>query len=213
MSNYLAQLKARRGERHLPSELPKLTKGSLDAEKQSPSQLPKVTKGAFVTFGSTQSGSVSKTERRDPADLDERTAILSVDGNIPEVYAAPFAELMRSIPAGVPEARWHWFVNDAGLLLDAWGQHAAALGWTPEDLFGLHLVAPLARYDHMGLCWLLKGNTVRLLNVDSATLSDGLIYRRTSRSQSNTPPPIRRIRITTMHCTGHIHPPTDGAHE
>jgi hypothetical protein len=43
----------------------------------------------------------------------------------------------------VPLERWHQFVNDAGIFLDKWGREAEQLGWTAEDLFGLHSRVPM----------------------------------------------------------------------
>jgi hypothetical protein len=37
-----------------------------------------------------------------------------------------------------------------------------------EDLFGPHPDAPMARYDHMGLIWLLKGERVVELTATGA---------------------------------------------
>jgi hypothetical protein len=57
---------------------------------------------------------------------------------------------------------------DAQRFLAAWGDAAAALGWNPDDLFGLHTppakpkptYSRLSRYDCTGLCWLLQGRRV-----------------------------------------------------
>lgn len=118
--------------------------------------------------------------RWDAADIEERTALVAEVGEVPDVYAASFARLMQEIPAGVPVPRWQQFVNDAGLFLDLWGKQAAALAWTPDDLFGMDPAAPLARYDRLGLLWLLQGRAVRLIDANSATIAGGLVYRRTA---------------------------------
>ena len=44
--------------------------------------------------------------------------------------------------------------------LTRWGDEARALGWVGRDLFSLHPLAPLARYDEMGLVWMLGGEEV-----------------------------------------------------
>jgi hypothetical protein len=49
--------------------------------------------------------------------------------------------------------RWHQFISDAGTFLDQWSREAERLGWRAKELFGLHPVAPMARYDRMGLIW------------------------------------------------------------
>ncbi|MCW5713446.1 MAG: hypothetical protein KIT43_02865 [Bauldia sp.] len=45
-----------------------------------------------------------------------------------------------------------------------------SLGWTTEDLFGVHPVAPAARYDCMGLVPLIGGGEVIDMLVDRATI-------------------------------------------
>jgi hypothetical protein len=68
---------------------------------------------------------------------------------------------------------------DAQSFIDVWGAQAGALGWTVNELFGLDQRAPLARYDNMGLCWLLQGRThIIELNATHARLSDGLTFYR-----------------------------------
>jgi hypothetical protein len=78
----------------------------------------------------------------------------------------------------VARDRWNAFINDAGLFLDAWGKQAERLGWTVDDLFGLHPRTPMARYDQMGMLWLLKGEHVVALTATEARLSGALTYRR-----------------------------------
>ncbi|WP_146140354.1 hypothetical protein [Alsobacter soli] len=97
---------------------------------------------------------------------------------MPKRYADAFARLQQEKPRGVDLARWRQAMQDGGLFLDRWGVTADALGWEVADVFGLDPVAPLARYDAMGLIWLLAGATVRLLDERSATLSTGLVFRR-----------------------------------
>jgi hypothetical protein len=57
------------------------------------------------------------------------------------------------------------------LFLAEWGREAARLGWTEEDVFGLHPLAPNARYDCMGLVPMLHGRKVVSLVADRATIS------------------------------------------
>ena len=98
---------------------------------------------------------------------------------MPEIYASAFAQLHTHAPSGVPLERWHQFINDAGIFLDQWGCEAEQLDWRVEDLFGLHPLAPMARYDGMGLLWMLQGECVVALTATGARLSGGLtIYRR-----------------------------------
>ncbi len=62
----------------------------------------------------------------------------------------------RPRPAFLSEPRYREALADARRFLTAWGAQAAAHGWTTDDLFGLDPIAPLARYDAMGLIWLLR---------------------------------------------------------
>jgi hypothetical protein len=80
----------------------------------------------------------------------------------------------------VPEGRINLFETDARQFLETWGERACELGWTGEELFGLDPVAPLARYDRMGLIWFLQGREhVTELTATAAQLSGGnSFYRR-----------------------------------
>jgi hypothetical protein len=108
----------------------------------------------------------------------ERIAIAQYDGDVPAIYAEAFASLVARCPAGVPFVRWQEALNDAGLFLDKWGNDASRLGWLPPNinLFGVDKNAPLARYDNMGLCWLLQGRFVTAIDENGATLSNGLKF-------------------------------------
>jgi hypothetical protein len=111
-------------------------------------------------------------------DRGEREAIAVELGGVPTVYAFAFALLQAQPPAEVPRDRWHQFINDAGLFLDHWGRDAERLDWGPEELLGLDPVAPMARYDRMGLLWMLRGETVIQISETAARLSGGLIFYR-----------------------------------
>jgi putative DNA primase/helicase len=64
--------------------------------------------------------------------------------NVPAPYVQPFKALQSACPAEVPRERWRRCLDDAGPFLKRWGQHAQRLGWSPQDLMGLHPTAPLA---------------------------------------------------------------------
>jgi hypothetical protein len=100
-------------------------------------------------------------------------------GVVPAPFAGAFAALASTAPEHLSTDRWRLFLDDSPAFLDQWGEQAAALGWTADDLFGLDSVAPLARYDRMGLLWMLKGERVVALTAAAARLSAGLsFYRR-----------------------------------
>ncbi len=115
-----------------------------------------------------------------PIEIDaaEREAIAIELGGVPIIYASEFARLQAHPPAEVPRERWDQFINDAGLFLDRWGRQAEALGWRPDELFGLHPDAPMARYDRMGLIWMLRGEAVLEISDTAARLSGGLAFYR-----------------------------------
>jgi hypothetical protein len=102
----------------------------------------------------------------------------------PAVYRAAYADLCATCPAGVPEPRWRQAIADAERFLTEWGELAERLGWTADDLFGLHPTVPLSRMDHMGLLGLLKGQRVVLLTATEARFEGGLTYRRPARARS-----------------------------
>jgi len=94
----------------------------------------------------------------------ERAALLEADGGVPRAYAEVFASLMATCPDGVPEGRWWQAIDDAGRLLDAWGDRAVDLGWTSADLFGR------AQRGAHGLVWELGGRNVLALTETTAAL-------------------------------------------
>ena len=91
-----------------------------------------------------------------------------------------FKALRAACPAEVPKDRWLRCLDDARPFFKRWGQQAQRLGWSPQDLMGLHPTAPLARHDQMGLLWALRGQTVIDLGAKAARLSGGLSLPRRS---------------------------------
>jgi hypothetical protein len=110
---------------------------------------------------------------------------VSFDG----AWSTPFSEISSPLrralytlesgcPELVPEDRWRRSVEDGRRFLAAWADRAEALGWTPRDLFGLMPVPRpakpsfnrLARYDEIGLIWLLAGREVGALTEATAAI-------------------------------------------
>jgi hypothetical protein len=85
-------------------------------------------------------------------------------------YKAALAALVAKRPDGVLNPRYIQAIADADIFQPTWGERAAALGWTADDLFGLDPVAPMARYDVMGLLWLTQGCPIVALTERSATI-------------------------------------------
>jgi hypothetical protein len=80
----------------------------------------------------------------------------------------------------VPPDRWRLCLEDARRFFANWGRQAQKLGWSSQDLLGLHPEAPMARHDQMGLLWSLREQTVTELGAKHANLSGGLIFRKRS---------------------------------
>ena len=86
--------------------------------------------------------------------------------------------LESACPELVTEGRWRRCVEDGRRFLAAWADRAEALGWTARDLFGLMPVpghakpsfSRLARYDEIGLIWLLAGREVGALTEATAAI-------------------------------------------
>jgi hypothetical protein len=91
-----------------------------------------------------------------------------------------FCAIASHAPPEAPIDRWHQFIDDGGVFLNRWGLEAEWLGWTVEELFGLHADAPMARYDRMGLLWMLKGERIVAPTATEARLSGGLTFYRRS---------------------------------
>ena len=89
-----------------------------------------------------------------------------------------FSAIERQCSDLVSVADWQRAVDDGRLFIVQWGERAEALGWTAQDLFGLHDPSEqrgsnyrrLSRYDVTGLIWLLHGRPVVALTADRAVI-------------------------------------------
>jgi hypothetical protein len=119
-------------------------------------------------------------------DFGERAAIIEIDGGLPPEIAQGLADLCSMPPpAGFTTERWEAAVDQAARFADEWGAKALALGWTPEELFGLHPIAAAARHDVMGLAFALQpGQRMLSLTDDSAVIESASGSRNTFRRQS-----------------------------
>jgi hypothetical protein len=97
--------------------------------------------------------------------------------------------LERVCPDLVAADDWRQALADGRQFLAQWGDQAAALGWTADDLFGLYdpperpgpNYRRLGRYDGMGLIWLLHGRPVVAFTATAAVIGRGggpTFYRR-----------------------------------
>jgi hypothetical protein len=75
----------------------------------------------------------------------------------PTGWHAILEELKQTpAPEWVSVDRWLEMAEDAGAFLSDWSNAAHDLGWTALNLFGVHPVAPGARYDVIGLVPILR---------------------------------------------------------
>ena len=102
----------------------------------------------------------------DPDELEERAA-MAVEGGVPALYVDAFARMQMVHPIRLTREEWARTIDDAGRFLDAWGEAAVGLGWSPDDLFG-----------GGSLIAALKGSAVMALSPEVATLLDGRMHRR-----------------------------------
>jgi hypothetical protein len=142
-------------------------------------KMPTVTPGTPVTC----------PDRHFPKLIDsaDQAALAAVDRAVPQAWAQAFSELEAGCPDGVDEPRWRQAIDDGRRFLETWGVQAGHLRWKPGDLFGLHQIAPLARYDQMGCVWLLQGRpVVELTEMEAIIQTAGgtLTFRRMASKES-----------------------------
>ena len=93
-------------------------------------------------------------------------------------YAEALDRLERRRPDYIDAERWQQCLIDGQRFLAAWGDKAAALGWTDGDLFGLHeppakpkpSYSRSSHYDCTGLLWLLQDRRVVALTAETAAI-------------------------------------------
>jgi hypothetical protein len=151
-----------------------------------------------ITFNelSRQSEHTENGEKSDLGEISqsfEKSEIRVGDQSDLTIFAQAFDQLERRCPDHVEPQRWHQCLLDAQRFLAAWGDKALALGWTADELFGLHeppakprpKYSRLSRYDRTGLLWFLQGRRViALTEISAAILTPSgatLTYRKTQR--------------------------------
>jgi len=91
--------------------------------------------------------------------------------NLPCEWAEGLAALALASPAeGFSAKEWQGLVNDAARFMHSWARAAVKRGWSILDVFGVHSLAPAARYDAMGLVPLIRGGEVIALDERRATI-------------------------------------------
>jgi hypothetical protein len=123
------------------------------------------------------------TTRREPPPPQPGAATSSLNSHFASSqrsHARVLAVLEARCPDHIEPGRWQQAVEDGYRFLGRWGEQAAALGWTTQDLFGLHTVPNtptpsyrrLSRYDETGLIWLLRGRPVVALTMGTAAIEN-----------------------------------------
>jgi hypothetical protein len=96
---------------------------------------------------------------------------VEIEGSVLAEWHAILAGLKRRGPVDwLSHEQWLGLLSDAENFLKRWGSAAHLLGWTSLDLFGVHPVAPAARFDVMGLIPILNGAEVLALTNQTATM-------------------------------------------
>lgn len=99
-------------------------------------------------------------------------ALVPVPSGLPDEWRSGLEQLApMPPPTGFGDARWALSVWQARQIARDHGPAAFVMGWDAEDLFGLHPAAPAARYDSMGLAFLLrKADCIVSLNDERAII-------------------------------------------
>jgi hypothetical protein len=86
---------------------------------------------------------------------------------------ADWRDLILSLPddRAFGTNRLQGIIADGSMFLQLWEREAKRLHWSPLNLFGVHRLAPAARFDVMGLVPVLNGGTVRLLTSSGAVIA------------------------------------------
>jgi hypothetical protein len=100
-----------------------------------------------------------------------RAASLEQDHSLPRTWAGTFARLLCGAPpSGFGPSRWGSVTLGASTFAEQWAAQAFRLGWSAEEVFGLDEIAPAARYDCMGVAWLLSERHVVALDGKGADI-------------------------------------------
>ena len=85
---------------------------------------------------------------------------------LPPLWRSTFDVIAAgSLPGGLTSTEWEQILCSAREFLREWAAHAYMLGWTMEEVLGLHPYAPMVRRDCRGLAWSL-GHGVTVISID-----------------------------------------------
>ncbi len=142
------------------------TRGTIGT-KETGGTLPRPSVDAGQVSSESRFRSMGFPSLRDEERYEERAAILEYEAGWPRRWAEYFArQIVKGPPGDFSPVRWQQALDGALIFADEWATKAIAAGWEPEDVFGIHPVAPAARVDQRGLAWLL-GDGSRVVALDA----------------------------------------------
>jgi hypothetical protein len=98
-------------------------------------------------------------------EVEERAGLAD---SVPAIYLDAWARLNCQKPESVTEGDWRRALDDGGRFLDALGQDAAEIGWTPAQLFDVG----------RGIIWNLRGERALAIGTHGVRLGNGLALAR-----------------------------------
>ena len=113
---------------------------------------------ASLPVGDKVGNAIPSTEQVHPRPV---TNVTTVTSDIESVGKQALEQLRSMTPLESFGAEaWHQLLLDAETFFQRWSAPAKLLGWSDEDLFGVHPHAPAVRFDAMGLLLLIRGGEV-----------------------------------------------------
>lgn len=130
-------------------------------------ELTKLTEPGFVGFvGSDFTENAKFFRVSDPAAEIQERAGMAAEG-IPSAYLDAWANF-QCAPSRLTSAdAWQQAIEDAGLLLDHWGERLAEYDWPSASIFGLG-----------GLAWHIQGEVVSAVGPEHAIIAGDRIFDR-----------------------------------
>ena len=143
---------------------------------------------AVTTVTTAASGGGDKGKKEIPSITQEDrrsvTTVTTVTTDIHSPDACGIVDRLTSMtpPESFSPEAWHQLLLDTDSFFQRWAEQAELLAWSDKDLIGVHPRAPAARYDAMGLLFLIRGGEVIELHDQCATIRSQrgslLVYRK-----------------------------------
>lgn len=100
-----------------------------------------------------------------PSTFHERAGM--ADAGVPATYLDAWADFQASPPRLASAGAWQRAIEDAGLLLDHWGDRLAEYEWPAAAIFGPE-----------GLAWFVQGDGIRAVGPEHAITATDRVYDR-----------------------------------